>query len=216
MTIDTKAIRAAAEAATPGPWKFVCVDGNEYSVATEYEVTSKERNHINGSPYETSNTLDLADFHSATRRRFYPTNAEAKANAMYVATANPTTVIALLDRLEAAEALRAALAEPAVHSQKDYKIVPIKPPEDALAVARRAYGNATVYDVAHVWHAIITALPNSLPQPPAEIDTVKPVSVPLLSDDEIYEMYSEPSSDAEMLAFGRAIEQAVRQNAGVK
>lgn len=39
---------------------------------------------------------------------------------------------------------------------------------------------------------------------------------PLLTDDEIYEMYTEPRSDAEMLAFGREVEQAVRQKAGLK
>lgn len=43
-----------------------------------------------------------------------------------------------------------------------------------------------------------------------------PADVPLLTDDEIYEMYSEPRSDAEMLAFGREVEQAVRQKAWLK
>lgn len=38
-----------------------------------------------------------------------------------------------------------------------------------------------------------------------------PADVPLLSDDEIYEMYSEPRSDAEMLEFGREVEAAVRK-----
>lgn len=110
-------------------------------------------------------------------------------------------------------------AEPADHSQKGYKIVPIKPPEDALAVARRAYRNATVYDVAHVWHAIITALPNSLPPPPAEIDTVKPASVPLLTDDEIERewqfLHDEEGNPPDQHDFARAIEQAVRQKAGL-
>jgi len=41
-----------------------------------------------------------------------------------------------------------------------YAIVPVKPPESALDAAR-AYRNATVYDVAHVWHAILTALPDA-------------------------------------------------------
>lgn len=43
-----------------------------------------------------------------------------------------------------------------------------------------------------------------------------PANVPLLTDDEIYEMYTEPRSDAEMLAFGREVEQAVRKKAGLK
>jgi hypothetical protein len=39
------------------------------------------------------------------------------------------------------------------------------------------------------------------------LPTEKPASEPL-TDDEIYAMYSEPSSDAEMIAFARAIEKA--------
>lgn len=38
-----------------------------------------------------------------------------------------------------------------------------------------------------------------------------PADIPLLSDDEIYEMYSETRSDAEMLEFGREVEAAVRK-----
>ena len=40
---------------------------------------------------------------------------------------------------------------------------------------------------------------------------LSPSDVPLLSDEAIYEMYSEPRSDAEMLEFGREVEAAVRK-----
>lgn len=64
-------------------------------------------------------------------------------------------------------------------------------------------GQVPYLDNVDECHAVYTA-----PPPPAD--------VPLLTDDEIYEMYSEPRSDAEMLAFGREVEQAVRQKAGLK
>ena len=51
---------------------------------------------------------------------------------------------------------------------KDHKLVPLRPPESILAVVRKAYGNATAYDVGHVWHEIYTRLPDAAPvQEPA-------------------------------------------------
>lgn len=106
--------------------------------------------------------------------------------------------------------LRDALAEPGAFIQKGYKIVPIKPPEDALEVARRAYRNASVYDVAHVWHAIITALPDS-----------PPPLVPLITDAEILSVMRDGNNcnyndEGEHVDFARAIEQLVRQKVGIK
>jgi hypothetical protein len=46
---------------------------------------------------------------------------------------------------------------------KDHKLVPLRPPESILAVVRKAYGNATAYDVGHVWHEIYTRLPDAAP-----------------------------------------------------
>jgi len=60
---------------------------------------------------------------------------------------------------------------------KDHKLVPLRPPESILAVVRKAYGNATAYDVGHVWHEIYTRLPDAAPvqeQQPA------PASKPVL------------------------------------
>lgn len=108
------------------------------------------------------------------------------------------------------EPLREALAEPGAFIQKGYKIAPIKPPENALEVARRAYRNASVYDVAHVWHAIMAALPDS---PPAE--------VPLLTDEDIGMQMAIAWGHASIAprqapTFARAIEQLVRQKVGIK
>lgn len=46
---------------------------------------------------------------------------------------------------------------------KNHKLVPMRPSEEILAVVRSAYGNATVYDVGHVWHEIYRRLPEVEP-----------------------------------------------------
>lgn len=74
--INTKAIRAAAEAATPGPWETTC--NHPGSVMTK-----------GGKPIATCSMQGgLIDM---------------QANVNHIAISNPTAVIALLDRLEAAE-----------------------------------------------------------------------------------------------------------------
>lgn len=73
--IDIKAIKAAAEAATQGNW-WVTAQGKHVVAANEGRVC-------------------VAPEHMA--------QWNWDANATHIATANPATVIALLDRLEAAE-----------------------------------------------------------------------------------------------------------------
>ena len=74
--IDKEAIRAAAEAATPGPWRPEI--GDDYA-----DVTLQD-----GQP--------LADCHYIDKRCF--------DTARYIALMDPDTTVALLDELEGAEA----------------------------------------------------------------------------------------------------------------
>lgn len=63
-------------------------------------------------------------------------------------------------------AIIAAIEQTAPQTQEksnDHKLVPLRPPESILAVVRKAYGNATAYDVGHVWHEIYTRLPDAAP-----------------------------------------------------
>lgn len=101
---------------------------------------------------------------------------------------------------------------------KDCKIVPRKPPESALAKARLAYGNATVYDVAHVWNAIFNALPD-VPQPvqQPEVEPAKPASE---ADMQVYRNISaryfkdaapQPAQPAACVGPGKTAEQTLAQ-----
>jgi hypothetical protein len=88
MTIDTKKLRELAEAATPGPW--VEIERCDNASADEAcGVTSKQRTkygHIVGI------------FQSDARDEC--SHPVSKANAAFIAAANPQTVIALLDEVE--------------------------------------------------------------------------------------------------------------------
>ena len=83
MTIDLKAIRAAAEAATPGPWKQV--NGVLYG---------KDFDPICAAAYGIG--LGQAD----TR---YGSNCKRKENGEFLKQIDPAAILELLDRLEAAE-----------------------------------------------------------------------------------------------------------------
>lgn len=82
MTIDIKAIKAAAEAATPGPWK------------------SRAGFH--------TDTVEIFRPDRSIKKPFYPSELatvhvdlkNGKANAKHVATANPAAVIALCNEVE--------------------------------------------------------------------------------------------------------------------
>lgn len=85
MTPDIKAIRAAAEAATPGEW--IEMDGSRFD--PEVVITTKHRHdrsmhEICGLEVGFSGEIGI----------------EQKANAKHIATANPATVIALCDEVE--------------------------------------------------------------------------------------------------------------------
>lgn len=87
MTIDTKAIRAAAEAATPGPWHAA---GPSFGMPLPKYINCVIVENEDG---------DADDICIA------PIGCDeiSTEDLTYIATANPATVIALLDRLEAAE-----------------------------------------------------------------------------------------------------------------
>lgn len=76
MSIDTEALRRIAEAATPGPWGCRWEDAEEFWFGQGYWTAG--RFVIGGDERD----------------------AEAKADAAHVATFDPPTVLALLDRID--------------------------------------------------------------------------------------------------------------------
>lgn len=80
--IDKQALREVAEKATPGRWEYY--PGN---TSIEYNVDSMDEDQ--GSIVY----VDSGDF----------TQKQTDLNGAFIAAANPTTVLALLDELEAAE-----------------------------------------------------------------------------------------------------------------
>ena len=83
--IDIKAIKAAAEAATPGPWIEA---GPSYG-----EPKPRFFNSVVTGEDEDGDWLDIC----------CSTSDNTDADMTHIATANPATIIALIDRLEAAE-----------------------------------------------------------------------------------------------------------------
>jgi hypothetical protein len=88
---DLERLRAAAEKATPGPWEITKV--NVGYVNEEWELT--------GPTVRTPNGLATP----------VVIGTPWEPNARFIALANPATVLALLDRLEAVERARDELAD---------------------------------------------------------------------------------------------------------
>lgn len=88
---DTQELRKLAEAATPGPWAFGTF--HRLLVVPFWKGVPDKRNPI-------------ADFGLGDIS--WTGDKQAHHNAVFVASANPTTIIALLDALEAAQAENAA------------------------------------------------------------------------------------------------------------
>jgi hypothetical protein len=83
--IDTKALREAAEKATPGPWRTEpCGTPNCWCEVVVSDVQDQEE-------------------------CIFPSGSAAKADAQFIAAANPQTVIALLDVVDAARAKKQAV-----------------------------------------------------------------------------------------------------------
>lgn len=85
--IDLKSIRAAAEAATPGPWEAAGP-----SFGTPLPKYLNEVGRINDDEMFEEVCVSPS-----------PEDDACSADMNYIATANPTAILALLDRLEAAE-----------------------------------------------------------------------------------------------------------------
>ena len=110
--------------------------------------------------------------------------------------------------LSAYNALRAALEQTAPQTQEksnDHKLVPLRPPESILAVVRKAYGNATAYDVGHVWHEIYTRLPDAAqvqePQPVAYLMKHGQWSTNIETDEGMWLLEQFPSEDVQIPVY---------------
>lgn len=98
--IDKQALREVAEKATPGRWEYY--PGN---TSIEYNVDSMDEDQ--GSIVY----VDSGDF----------TQKQTDLNGAFIAAANPTTVLALLDELEAKDKLIAELESENAYIRNRYK-----------------------------------------------------------------------------------------------
>ena len=89
MSIDPKRLRELAEAATKGPWKAGCGKGSASVSARDAQCAI----------YINVNREGIDGYIQETVDRWH-------ADARYIAAANPTTVLALLDELAAMTAAR--------------------------------------------------------------------------------------------------------------
>jgi hypothetical protein len=118
---DAGALRKVAEAATPGPWR--AVEGDlEGKPPSEYLRTLLANREQDGtSTGRLFLTLAPNDIDPERGGEVVPATTgdgpRAQANAAHIATFDPPTVLALLDRLEAAEAkvARVTALEPTWH-----------------------------------------------------------------------------------------------------
>lgn len=94
MNLDLKAMKAAALAAEPGSWE---VDHDAYDVPTGYVAISSPRHTALA---EVVWQMDGDVGHDDDRAG----SDVCRANATHIATANPAAVLALIERLERAEA----------------------------------------------------------------------------------------------------------------
>ena len=86
--LDREALRRLAEAATPGPWHIeIESEGGDFGSIISTSIT--------GVKAEKDWIFRLDDD--------YGTGAAPRHDSKYIAAANPQTILALLDELEAAE-----------------------------------------------------------------------------------------------------------------
>jgi len=86
MTIDTTKLRELAENATPGPWETCETDETAFEILTG-EWSAK-------GDFEGTIVVHVDEYACFEER---PSGITSKANAQYIAAANPATVLALLD-----------------------------------------------------------------------------------------------------------------------
>ncbi|HFK5704786.1 TPA: ead/Ea22-like family protein [Enterobacter roggenkampii] len=112
--IDKHALREAAEKATPGPW----------GIARNGKTITSNQSHPVAVVTE--------DFHRLLA------NGKTGGDAEFIAAANPATVLALLDELEAAEKRIAELERKEQHSERQSVI-------DALASSGEEWSDIEEY-----------------------------------------------------------------------
>jgi len=99
MTIDTKALRALAEAATPGPWYVQYGDDASHMCMTAISTRNKRLNNQGCFTESEFESLIAITLHQS-----YPwVDPDCKnddANSNYIAACSPDVVLALLDALE--------------------------------------------------------------------------------------------------------------------
>jgi len=93
--MDDKALRALAEAATPGPW-------SHYQSGGIHQIDAATKTVVHWSGFDQLQTPNE--------------KATIKDNAAYIAAANPAAILALLDRVKALEKGLSFYADPG-----DYK-----------------------------------------------------------------------------------------------
>lgn len=135
-TIDTANLRALAEAATSGPWTFIRHTGpstmGEHSASDDWTIFGPEERQI-----------------------CYEGGRPSLGDPDYIAAANPATIIALLDRLAAAEARNATLTDDA--ARLDFMCnAPIRMIEGNDGMWRVYEDAAPAEAVAHKWRSIVT------------------------------------------------------------
>jgi hypothetical protein len=82
-----------------------------------------------------------------------------------------------------------------------------KQTEEAITALKEALAQPEQEPVAFASHGVINWIADKQFQHEADLYTTPPQRKPL-TDEQIYDMYNEPRSDAEMIAFARAIEAA--------
>ena len=100
--INLAQLKAAALAATKGPW--FAVYGDDYKKRDRYGLSARAAGEDSG--YSVSTNPDEHGWETDGGLDYY---ALSKANADYVALANPSTILALLARLAQVERENAAL-----------------------------------------------------------------------------------------------------------
>ncbi len=99
MTIDTKALRALAEAATPGPWYVQYGDDASHMCMTAISTRNKRLNNQGCFTESEFESLIAITLHQS-----YPwVDPDCKnddANSNYIAACSPDVVLGLLNALE--------------------------------------------------------------------------------------------------------------------
>jgi len=103
---DLEELKRLAEAATPGPWEKRSYQSGTACVVMREWIGPKSKEYGNGflAAHMTAYNIDFQDEHLI--------DAEKNATASFIAAANPSTILSLIQRVEEAEADRELFATP--------------------------------------------------------------------------------------------------------